>query len=277
MAKVKLRCIMKRPELRSSYRDDPRTNDPETIAVWWDLVSNFKKESEYVVRRTSTLFATLYTMIFEKQKVTYALQVFKEKIIVTLNIQGSIKTAKFVKLVLQMWKCLNIKSSKTYYMLFDDDMKCFANAIDERLEYLASLMTMFKSIDTYSGLNETKILGLTTDTSTELHFTLNGIVKIIKLLSKNIKYALTVEFQSDRTEGKFGIYRQYSKGNYSKLIWQVINSLNFPRLKLFNILSREQSFSHHHNSSCTKSWGEHEVDGLDTCHELFAVPLCLTK
>ena len=77
---------------------------------------------------------------------------------------------------------------------------------------------MFKSKDTYSASSETKIFGLTTDTSNALHITLNGIFKLITLPLTNIKYALTVKFQSDRIEGEFGIHRQLSinaAGNYT--------------------------------------------------------------
>ena len=79
-------------------------------------------------------------------------------------------------------------------MLFNDEMKPFTNKIDQKLDYLASLATMFRNTDTYSASNKTRILGLNTDISTVLHFTLNVILKLITLLSKNIMYALTVEF-----------------------------------------------------------------------------------
>ena len=44
----------------------------------------------------SILFTAFYPWIFEKQKVTLALQVFNEKAIAALNMQGSVETARFV-------------------------------------------------------------------------------------------------------------------------------------------------------------------------------------
>ena len=55
---------------------------------------------------------------------------------------------------------------------------------DQSLGYLTSLAIMLKNMNTYSSSNKTRVLGLITDTSNELHITLNGIVKLITLLLK---------------------------------------------------------------------------------------------
>ena len=85
----------------------------------------------------------------------------------------------FVTFVLWMWKCLSIKYSEICYMLLDDNRK---------------------------QRNKTRIFGLTAHLSNSLRITLNEIVKLIMLLLTKIKYVLTVEFQSGRIEGQFGIY-----------------------------------------------------------------------
>ena len=51
---------------------------------------------------------------------------------------------------------------------------------------------------------------LITDTSNALHVTLNGIVKLITLLLKKIKYVLTLEFQIDRIASESETYQQLS-------------------------------------------------------------------
>ena len=61
---------------------------------------------------------------------------------------------------------------------------------------------------TYSASTKTRKLGLTTDTSDALHVTLDGIISLIPILLTKMKYVLTAEFQSDRIEAEFGIYRQ---------------------------------------------------------------------
>ena len=120
---------------------------------------------------------------------------------------------------------------------------------------------IFKSMDTYCTSNKTWILGLTRDTSTALYITLNGIVKLILLLTRNLKHAFTVRFQRDKIKGEFGRYRLLSGRNYCIVIQQVINNLTFQRLKLFNVLTLEESSSNHHDSCCAKILEEHEIDG----------------
>ena len=144
------------------------------------------------------MFVALYPTTFVKRKVTLALQEFNEKTITAFNMQDYFETIRFVTQVLRTWECPNIKSPEACWMLFDDDRKPFTNAYDQRLGYLTSSATMFKSMYTESASSKTRILGLTTDASNALHITLNGVVKLITLLSTKIKYVLTVEFQSDK-------------------------------------------------------------------------------
>ena len=60
---------------------------------------------------------------------------------------------------MQVWKSANIKSSETCFILIDEDKKSFTIANDQRLTYLKSLATMFKSMDIYSASSKTRILG----------------------------------------------------------------------------------------------------------------------
>lgn len=119
-------------------------------------------------------------------------------------------------------------------------------------------------MDTYCTSNKTWILGLTRDTSTALYITLNGIVKLILLLTRNLKHAFTLRFQRDKIKGEFGRYRLLSGRNYCVLLQQVINNLTFQKLKLFNVLTLEESSSNHHDSSCAKILKEHEIDDPNT-------------
>ena len=89
-----------------------------------------------------------------------------------------------------MWKCLNIKSRETCYIVFDDDRKPFTNTFDLRLGYLTPLATMSKSMDTYSVW---RTLEVATDTSNALHITLDGILKLALT-----KCVVTVEFQREK-------------------------------------------------------------------------------
>lgn len=124
-----------------------------------------------------------------------------------------------------MCKCVNIKSYETCCMLFVEDSKYFTKTSDRRLPYSKSLAAMFESMYTYSVSSMTRVLRLTTYTNNALHITLNRTITLIVLLLAKIKYVLTAEFQSDRTEGKLGIYRQMDWGNYHISVPQALNSL----------------------------------------------------
>ena len=53
-----------------------------------------------------------------------------------------------------------------------------------------------------------------------------------------------------------------SWGNYLISFQQVLNSLTFQGLKLFNVLNLEQSFLHY-DDCCTEKLEEHEIDALN--------------
>ena len=75
---------------------------------------------------------------------------------------------------------------------------------------LTTLFLFIKSRACHQKLLPPLLLGLAKNTNNALHITLNGIVKLIRLLLTKIKHVLTVEFHSDRIEGEFGIYQQLS-------------------------------------------------------------------
>ena len=110
-------------------------------------------------------------------------------------------------------------------MLFVEDSKSFTKASNRILPYSKSLAAMFESMYTYSVSSKTRVLRLTTYTNNALDITLNRTITLIVLLLAKIKYVLTAEFQSDRTEGKLGIYRQMGWGNYHISVPQALNSL----------------------------------------------------
>ena len=82
---------------------------------------------------------------------------------------------------------------------------------------------MFKEMDTYSASSHQRVMGLTSDTSDAIHITLHGIVNLTSELLEKMSYVLIGEFQSDRLEAEFGIYRQQSGGNFHISVQQVLN------------------------------------------------------
>ena len=76
--------------------------------------------------------------------------------------------------------------------------------------------------------------------------TRTGIVNLVKmfLVEKQFKYVLIGQFQSDRIEGEYGIYRHYSGGNYYISYEQILSSLHLRRIKLFDSLNIPYSNEH---------------------------------
>ena len=105
---------------------------------------------------------------------------------------------------------------------------------------------------------------LTQNTSNALHLTLSDKICLIKLLlNKSFNYVLPGSFQSERLEGKFGIYHQAASRCYYILVEKIMNSLAPERLKLFNKLDIEEVVSHLKEECCTASLTYGETFMLD--------------
>ena len=246
--------------------------DPETkttgIACWSDLVHVYKRESEGIVKQSKLDFTTLYPNNFDKQKVSLTLNIFNEKTVAALRLEGREETARFIELVTCMWNMLNIKSVNAGKRLNDPGRCAFTSSDDERFLFLGCMATTFKEMNVYSASSHSRVMGLTSDTSNALHLTLLGMCNIVnKLLSKGMKYVLTGHIQSDRLEAEFGIYRQQSGGNYNISVQQVINSLRVQRIDLFNKLDAKGSNVHLANNCCKQNLTPAEIECLDNCFE----------
>ena len=82
----------------------------------------------------------------------------------------------------------------------------------------------------------------------------------------NAPYVCLGEFQSDRLEAEFGIYRQMSGGNYYRAyisVEQVLCSLQLQRLKLFDRLEIILETSSKEAECCRSDLTESELDILD--------------
>ena len=107
------------------------------------------------------------------------------------------------------------------------------------------------------------------DTRNAFLVTLDGLTDLIpKLLDNGFHFVLPGRLQSDPTEGKFGIYRQESRGNIYISVPQVLPSLRLQRLKLFKKLLIELSNVHRKESCCDTSLDGTKIDCLDNYFEM---------
>ena len=159
--------------------------------------------------------ATFYPTNFEKQNVSLAMNVFNERIVAFLELNGYKDTAIFVKAVTELWNCLNVKTKDGWILLNDKNTEPFKSIEDERFDKILSMAEKFKEMDLSKSRYCGRVMCLTLDTSNVLFVTLQSLVSLIKLLlQKRFGLVMAGNFQSDRLEGEFGIYRQSSGGCY---------------------------------------------------------------
>ena len=123
------------------------------------------------MKSTGLNFVTLFPNNFEKQKVSLALNIFNEKTVAALRQEKGEETARFIELVVRLWRMLNIKSRKAGKRLNNPDRNPFNSPNDKGFDFLRSLARMVKEMDTYSASSHARVMGLTTDTSSALHIT----------------------------------------------------------------------------------------------------------
>ena len=151
-------------------------------------------------------------------------------------------------------------------ILNDRDRDVFRTVDDNRFEFLENMALMFEKMNTSSTTYSTRVMYLTSQTSKALSLTIKGLITIIKrFLGEGIKYVITGNFQSDRLEGEFGIYRQLDGGHYYMSAEHVQNCLKLQRIKLFSRLNYFVKLDHTENSCCKEPLNENEIDQLDNC------------
>ena len=250
---------------------------PRNQPKWSDLVKIYDSEKDSMLKNTKLTHATLHPTNFEKQKVSLAMNIFNERTVAALESKGFKDTAIFVETVTNLWNCLNVKkySGKN---LNDKNRYPFESIDDIRFGNILNIALKFKEMDTSLSPYSGRVMCLTTDTSKALFRTLIGLVFLIKLLLLDgFSYVLARNYQSDRLEGEFGIYRQFSGGFFYYYIsmQQIMNSLSLQRLKLYHKLDITQSvISYSSKGCCTTNLTDEELFMLD---EAFALRSTLSE
>ena len=238
----------------------------DLIAEWKDIVAIYECEKGLIVKRTKLDYATIYPSNFDKQKVQLTMNVFNEKTVAVLKESDKTGTTIFVELVTRLINILNVKSPDVGYRLNDPDKKVFEATDDTRFDFLKNMSQMFEKMDTSSTIFPTRVMYLTSQTSNALSLTIKGKVAIIKMiLGRGFKYVMTGEYQSDRLEQEFGIYRQLNGGNYHMSAEHVQNCLKLQRIKLFSKLECFENMGHTEESCCKEPLGENELELMDIC------------
>ena len=180
------------------------------------------------------------------------------------EIYAKVHIAVFVKTVTMLWNCINFKSKNAWFLLNDENRKPFESVDDERFESILQLAENINDMDVSKSRYSGRVMYLTADTNKALHLTLHDLVSLIKLLlAKGFSYVLPGNFQNDKLEGEFGIYRQSAGGCYYISLPQLMNSLSIQYLKLFNKLDIESIDNHVKEECYTAGLTEGEIFMLD--------------
>lgn len=193
-----------------SFIPPDKTVEDQVIARWQDVIDLYKSESQNPLKRVNLTSAAVDPSIFDRQKVSLALQVFNDKTIAALSQDGKEDTACFIFFINRMWKMLNNKSTTAYIHLNDNDRMPLRDNNRKQLDFLKSLVCSFKLMPTGRGKNRN--LSFTSETKKSLIQTIDGLVDMTLFLlnAKVVRFVLLGVFQSDILEG----YRVWSyKGN----------------------------------------------------------------
>ena len=240
----------------------------ELIAEWKHIVDIYKEEKDLVVKHTLLNYATIFPTNFEKQKVQLTFNVFNEKTVAVLKMNGADSTEAFVRLVTRMVNMLNVRSPHTATKLNDPDRETFRRVDDDRFEFLKNMAGMFEKMDSESSKYPGRVMCLTSQSSNALSVTIRGVVEATKtLLQKGLDYVLTGDINDERLEGEFGIFRGLNGGNYYMSAEHCQNALKLQRIKLFSRLEKDVFLEHTENDCCKQAITDKELEQLDSCLE----------
>ena len=184
------------------------TFDKQTVGKFEDVQDLYKKEMEGILKITTLTSSSVYTSHLQLQNVKYVLQVFNEKVVAALQIEGKSDTAAFIEQVLKWWKMVNVKCNGEGAR-FSDDSRLVQTCNSTNLR---AFMDLFTNADSGFGINRVK--SVTHDTKKALVQTMEGLLGVCKhLLNNGFNYVALGEIQSDRIEGEFSIYRQSTGAN----------------------------------------------------------------
>lgn len=123
-------------------------------ASFSDLKMLHNVEEKKILKLAPTLnYKALYPTNIERQKVSLALKIFNEKTAAALQYfpemtDTVIGTRKFIELIMQLWKILNIKSQSKGKHLRDAMCDPFRSTSDSRFEVLKKTVAWLEHWDT---------------------------------------------------------------------------------------------------------------------------------
>lgn len=227
-----------------------------------DVIEVYRNEMDNVVRSTRLTQKACFPSNIERQNVSLVSAVFSDATVSALSILGKEDTAGFCYSICRLWKILNVKRRGTDLRFNEPICKPIENTKD--LEFLRKMADSISRMP--GGKGRTRIRSLTTQTRDAAVHSLKCLSELAEYLLQDVcmKFILLGQFQNDRIEGEFGIYRQLNGGNYHIAVEQVLSSAKFRRLDLYAKLEVIVAKEDIHRSDCCESeMSEEELIMMD--------------
>ena len=241
------------------------TFDDTTIGYFKDVQDLYKSEQDSILKTTPLTMSAVYPTNLQLQNVKHVINVFNDKVVAALTLQGKIGTANFIRQVLQMWKITNVKM-KGEVERFNDPDRAVQLITSTNLQELMDLFSKSRS-----GYGGNRYQSITHDTKKALVQTMEGLQAVSKFLFETAKYqyVLLGQIQSDRIEREFSIYRQMNGSNAFMTVKDVSASFK-KRLSTFSvkILDTLLCDDSPQPSHVCKEISFDEADGIEKVHQV---------
>ena len=153
--------------------------------------------------------SAVYPTRLQLQNVKHVLNVFNDRVIAALQLEGKVETAAFIQDVLSWWKIVNV-SAKSENVRFNDQDRVVQTPSCSNLSKYIQLFT-----HSTSGQGPKRVHSLTHDTRKALIQTTEGLQAVCNFLyAEGMEYVCLKDMQSDKIESEFGIYRQSTGSNF---------------------------------------------------------------
>lgn len=211
-------------------------DSPPRIAKFSDLRSLYQSKGSDILKLAPRLnFKTVFPTNLEREKVSLACNVFdlttycalKSEYERNSGIVRSEGTAEFVKIILEWWTIVNVKSKFHGISKINDLAHPFFSVDDDRIKFLKKFLIWLKKWEFLglSGLSSQTFSALYQCTSVLIDF----IIYSFKILT--VEFVLPGKLQTDNLEKRFSSYRQLSGGNYNISVTQLIEAEKKLRVK----------------------------------------------
>ena len=140
------------------------------------------------------------------------------------NVGGREHTAVFIRVVVNWWNILNVKSIGVDVRFNNKLQAVVQDPLEERLNTILQFGEMALQMKSGQGKRYKQF---TRDTAQAIHHTWCGIVSLCRsLLRVSHNYVLLGTFSTDPLEKEFGKLRQGSGGTYFITVQEIIEKVN---------------------------------------------------